>query len=136
MKDETQVSSSLIPHPPSLVRTFGWAFEGLGYAWRTQRNIKIHTAISLAVSLVGLWVGLPWRDWAVIALTMGVVFSAELINTAIEAIVDLASPQWHPLAKIAKDTAAAAVLVLALAAVVVGALLLGPPILARLGILS
>ena len=109
-------------------QTFIYAFEGLGYAWRTQPNMWVHTAISLAVVAVGLWVGLPLRDWAALVIMMGVVIAAELMNTAVEATVDLASPDLHPLAKIAKDTAAGAVLWLALAAVVVGALILGPPL--------
>lgn len=129
------LSASAVPPKSTLWRSFGWAFEGLAYGWRSQRNLRIHTAISVGIVLVGLWVGLPGRDWAVIALTMGVVVAAELMNTALEALVDLASPGRHPLAKAAKDTAAAAVLCLALAAVVVGALLVGPPLLARLGLL-
>jgi diacylglycerol kinase len=79
-----------------------------------------------------LWLGLPVRDWAVIVLTIAMVFTAEFINTAIEAIVDLASPDHHPLAKVGKDVGAGAVLVAALAAVVVGLLILGPPLWAKL----
>ncbi len=137
MKDEGGLSplglTSSVQPRSTLWRSFGWAFEGLAYGWRSQRNLKIHAAISVGIVLLGLWAGLPLRDWAVIALTIGVVVAAELMNTALEAVVDLASPDRHPLAKAAKDTAAAAVLCLALAAVVVGALLVGPPLLARLG---
>jgi len=115
----------------SFLRSFRWAFEGLGHAWRTQRNFRIHCVISSAVVVVGLWLGLPAAQWATIVVCIGLVLAAELLNTALEAIVDLVSPTHHPLAKIAKDGAAAAVLCLALASVVVGLLLLGPPILMR-----
>ncbi len=91
----------------------------------------IHVAIASMVFLVGLWVGLPPRDWAVIILTAALVFTAEFINTSIEAVVDLASPNRHPLAKIGKDVGAAAVLVAALAAILIGLLLLGPPLLQK-----
>ena len=138
MKDEadpTPLPRSAPAAPRStLWRSFGWAFEGLAYGWRSQRNLKIHAAISVGITLLGLWAGLPRHDWAVIALTIGIVVAAELMNTALEAVVDLASPERRPLAKAAKDTAAAAVLSLALAAVVVGALLVGPPLLVRLGL--
>lgn len=99
---------------------------------RTQRNVWIHSAIATAVFFVGLWLRLPARDWAVVILTAALVFSAEFINTSIEAVVDLATEEHHPLAKIGKDVGAAAVLVAALAAVFVGLLILGPPLLQKL----
>lgn len=112
--------------------TFRWATEGILYTWRTQRNMKVHVAISAAVVAIGLWLRLPARDWAVLALTIGVVLAAETGNTALEAMVDLASPDVHPLAKIAKDAAAGTVFILALAAVAVGLAILGPPLWVRL----
>jgi diacylglycerol kinase len=99
---------------------------------KTQRNAWIHSVIAGVIFLLGLWVGLPPRDWAVIILTAALVFTAEFINTSIEAVVDLASPDTHPLAKIGKDVGAAAVLVAAIAAVLIGLLLLGPPLWAKL----
>jgi diacylglycerol kinase (ATP) len=111
----------------SRAASFRHAFGGLSNVLHTQRNAWIHTAIAMAVLIVGLWVGLPPRDWAVIVLTVALVFTAEFINTSIEAIVDFASPDKHPLAKIGKDVGAAAVLVSALAAVLIGFLILGPP---------
>lgn len=110
----------------SRVHAFGHAFEGLAYALRTQPNTRIHSAILFAVVLAGLWLGLGFTDWALIALAAGLVFTAELLNTGIEAVVDLASPELHPLAKAAKDVAAGAVLIAALTAVAVGLLVLGP----------
>jgi diacylglycerol kinase len=115
-----------------LVTSFRYAFAGLGYLWRTQPNVRIHAAITLAVIAAGLWLGLPRRDWAVIVVTVGLVLVSEALNTAVEATVDLASPQPHPLAKVAKDVGAGAVVLSASAAVLVGLLLLGPPLWTRL----
>jgi len=111
---------------------FGHAFRGLWYVLQTQHNAWIHILFATAVIIVGLWVGLKPFDWAVIVLTIAMVFTAEFINTAIEAVVDLASPVHHPLAKVGKDVGAGAVLVAALAGIVIGLLIIGPPLWARL----
>ncbi len=86
----------------SRIVAFGHAFRGWWYVLKTQHNAWIHSLFATAVILVGLWVGLKPLDWAVIVLTIAMVFTAEFINTAIEAVVDLASPVHHPLAKLAK----------------------------------
>jgi len=119
----------------SLAHSFKHAFYGWWYVLRTQRNAWIHATISTAVVLVALWLRLPLRDWAVLFLTIALVWTAEFINTALEAVVDLASPQQHPLARVGKDVGAAAVLLAALASILVGLLLLGPPLLEKLKIL-
>jgi diacylglycerol kinase (ATP) len=116
----------------SRIRSFKYALHGWGHVLRTQHNAWIHSVIATAVFVLALWLGLPPRDWAVLILTTAMVFSAEFVNTAIEAVVDLASPDKHPLAKIGKDVGAAAVLVAALAAILVGLLLLGPPLWAKI----
>jgi diacylglycerol kinase (ATP) len=116
----------------SRVRSFQFAFAGLWFVVRTQRNAWIHALATTCVFLLGLWLGLPPRDWAILILTISLVWTAEFINTALEAIVDLASPQDHPLAKVGKDVGAAAVLIAAIASVLVGLLLLGPPLIARI----
>jgi diacylglycerol kinase len=116
----------------SRLRSFGYAFRGWWYVLRSQRNVWLHVVISVIVIGVSTWVGLKPLEWAVIVLTMAIVFAAEFLNTAIEAVVDLASPHKHPLAKVGKDVGAGAVLIAALAAVVVGILILGPPVWARL----
>lgn len=116
----------------SRIASFRYAFQGWGYVLRTQRNAWIHSAIATVVFFIGWWLDLPARDWAVIILTAAFVFSAEFINTAIEAVVDLATAEHHPLAKVGKDVGAAAVLVAALAAVLIGLLILGPPLLQKL----
>jgi len=114
------------------VDSFRYAFHGWWYVIRTQRNAWIHTIISVLVIMIGLWLGLDLDHWAMIVLAMSGVWMAEFLNTAMEAVVDLASPQLHPLAKVGKDVAAAAVLVAATAAVVVGLLILAPPLWTRL----
>ncbi|SRR5581483_6455248 len=112
----------------SRLQSFRHAFRGWWYVLRTQHNAWIHALIATIVLLLGFWLKLSARDWAVIILTITMVFAAEFINTAIEAVVDLASPTKHPLAKVGKDVGAAAVLIAALAAVLIGLLILGPPL--------
>jgi diacylglycerol kinase (ATP) len=112
----------------SRAHSFVHAFHGWWYVIRTQRNAWIHAVITTLVVLVALWLRLPLRDWAVLFLTIALVWTAEFINTALEAVVDLASPQQHPLAKVGKDVGAAAVLLASLAAILVGLLILGPPL--------
>ncbi len=116
-----------------LLRSFGYAFQGIGYALRTQANLRIHVAISALVIAAGLWLQLAPIEWAILIVTMMIVLTAELMNTAIEAALDRVSGDLHPLAKAAKDTAAGAVLIGALGAVAVGALILGPHLLKMIG---
>ena len=110
------------------------AGEGLCYAIRTQRNFRIHLVATVLVVLMGVWLRLPGASWAILVSMIGLVLVTEMMNTAAEALVDLASPDYHPLAKLVKDVAAGAVLVIALTSVVVGLIILGPPLLAELGL--
>ena len=118
----------------SRISAFGHAFRGWWYVLNTQHNAWIHTTVAIIVFILGLWLRLPARDWAVLVLTIAMVFMTEFLNTAIEAVVDLASPVHHPLAKVGKDVGAGAVLVAALAAVLVGLLILGPPLWQTIGV--
>lgn len=123
------------PHRSLLYRrlkSFHYAFAGWQHVLRSQPNAWIHALITILVIILGLWLHLPRTDWAILILTFMAVWVAEFVNTAIEAVVDLASPAPHPLAKTAKDVAAAAVLVGACGAVLIGLLILGPPLWARL----
>lgn len=86
--------------------------------------------------ILGFWLGLPLRDWAVLSTTIAMVWTAEFLNTALEIVVDLASPDLHPLAQAGKDVGAAAVLIAATSAVVIGVILLGPPLIQKLRILG
>lgn len=116
----------------SRIRSFGYAFKGWWHVIKTQQNAWIHAVFSVLVALTATWLGLPARDWAVLVLTIAMVWAAEFINTAIEAVLDLASPDIHPLAGVGKDVGAAAVLIAALASVLVGLLILGPPLWAKI----
>ena len=118
----------------SLTQSFRCAFTGLEYTVRTQRNARIHVSIAVLAVIAGLVLDLPGSDWAIIGLTMGFVFVAEMFNTVMETVVDLATEEYHPLARQAKDVAAGAVLIAAITAVAVGILILAPPLLARLGL--
>lgn len=112
----------------SRARSFRYAFAGWWFVIRTQRNAWIHALVSIAVFIVGIWLKLNAQDWAVITLAIAMVWTAEFINTALEAIVDLASPQHNDLARVGKDVGAAAVLIAASASFIIGLLILGPPL--------
>jgi diacylglycerol kinase len=112
--------------------SFKYAANGIVHVLRTQPNARAHATITMAVVVIGLWLELNRIEWAILVVTMAVVWVAEFANTAVEAAVDLAAPDLHPLAKIAKDVAAGGVLIAAVLAVIVGLLILGPPLWARL----
>ncbi len=99
---------------------FGHAFRGILETCRRERNFRIHLAIGAATVALGLWLGLSSAEWRWIVACSALVLVSELLNTALEALVDLASPDYHQLAKRAKDAAAAAVLLAAIAAVTIG----------------
>lgn len=123
------VSPTPVGRAHTLGRSFAYAFAGIGYCLRTQRNFRIHILATGAVVVGGGLLGLSGIEWAILALTVTLVLAAEMINTVIEAAVDLASPGYHPLAKVAKDVAAGAVLVTALGAVVIGVCIFVPHLL-------
>jgi diacylglycerol kinase len=104
----------------------------LAHLFRTQRNARIHAVIAAAVCALAAWLRINRAEWAIIVLTIAAVLVLEGLNTAIEAAVDLASPAYHDLAKTAKDVAAAMVLMAAMSSVIVGLLVLGPPLWHRL----
>jgi diacylglycerol kinase len=116
----------------NLIDSFRHAFAGLGYALRTQRNTRIHLTIAIGVIVLGLCLDLTPTQWAILALTIGMVLVSEMLNTVAETIVDLISPGYHPLAKVIKDVTAGAVLLTAIFSVAVGLLVLGPPLWERL----
>lgn len=117
-----------------LPASFRYAAQGLGYSLLTQRNFRIHVTTGVLVFGLALWLQLSLDSLAVLVLTVTAVLVLELLNTAMEAAVDLAvGRRYHPLARIAKDCAAAAVLVAAVASLLIALLLLLPPLLSRLG---
>lgn len=117
----------------SRIFSFRNAFAGWWYVVRTQRNAWIHTVASLVVFSLSLWAGLDARDWAVIILAVAMVWTAEFLNSALEAVVDLASPEQNLLAKVGKDVGAAAVLIAAISSILIGLLILGPPLWRQIG---
>jgi diacylglycerol kinase len=102
------------------------AFDGLFYVLRTQPNVKVYGAISLVVISVGLLSGISRMEWIILVFTIGLVWAAEVFNTAVESLVDLVSPEENAKAKIIKDVSAGAVLVSAIISVLVGLLIFGP----------
>lgn len=106
-------------------RSFRYATEGMVTAVQEQ-NLKFHLVSAIVVITAGLLTGLSVVEWCIIILVIALVIGTELINTAIERVVDLASPEIHPLAKQAKDVAAGAVLVFTLASVIIGLLIFLP----------
>ena len=116
----------------SRAASFRHAYAGWLHVLRTQRNAWIHAITTIIVFAVAIWVGLDRLSGAILLLTIGLVWVSEFLNTALEAIVDLASPDVHPLARVGKDVGAAAVLISALVAILVGLLILGPPILNKI----
>jgi diacylglycerol kinase len=113
----------------SRIKAFGYAFSGWWYVIRTQRNAWIHMVVSIAVILISFLLHIPASSWALILLAIAMVWIAEFLNTALEAVVDLASNhQQHELARLGKDVGAAAVLIAAFSSVIIGLLILGPPL--------
>ncbi len=110
----------------SLGESFGYAFQGLWYALNTQRNLRIHFLAAVAILVLGWFVALPDAIFVNVLVAVVVVMVAEMINTAVESVVDLVSPEFHQLAKTAKDVAAGAVLLAAVGAVAVGVWSFGP----------
>lgn len=119
----------------SRARSFQHAFAGWWYVVSTQKNAWIHALASTLVISLAIWLHLPARDWAVLSLAIAIVWIAEFLNSALEAVVDLASPNKHPLAKVGKDVGAAAVLIAALVSILIGCLILGPPLLTQITVL-
>jgi len=110
-------------------RSFIYPVKGLLYAYRNEQNLAVDVGIALVVIVFGILFGINKYEWAILVLTIGLVVSCELINTAIEAVVDLVTEEYHPLAKVAKDTSAAAVFIFAIIAVIVGIIIFVPKII-------
>ncbi|MGE5707410.1 MAG: diacylglycerol kinase [Bacteroidota bacterium] len=113
----------------NLFASFRYAFEGILFTLRTQRNMRIHFCVGILAFILAFILGVSPFEKALIFMAAAAVVAAEMINTAIENAVDLATHRRHPLAKAAKDTAAAAVMVLSFNALAIGSLLLLPPLI-------
>lgn len=118
-----------------LPTSFYYAFKGISYGFLSQRNFRIQLGFGFFALILGAWLQISLDKLAIIVFTIALVLILELINTSIEAVVDLAiGPRFHPLARIAKDCAAGSVLISAFGSFVVALLLLLPPLLIHLGI--
>ena len=115
------------------IASFGFAFSGLWYALRTQRNARVHAFLATLAILLGILLHISNVEFALIFVAITSVYIAEMFNTVFELCVDLASPEYHPLAKIAKDVAAGAVLLNAMLAIVIALLVYGPHLWALFG---
>lgn len=111
------------------IDSFGFALKGISTLIRTQANARIHVVAVIIITLVGFWLNISPTEWCLVVIMFAMVLAAEAMNTAIEFVVDLTSPDFHPLAGKAKDVAAAAVLITAIGAVIVGLIIFLPKLL-------
>lgn len=109
-----------------LWKSFGYSFNGLTYAFRTQLNFRLHCLSTVLVVLLGLYVHLSVNEWLWVSLAIALVMASELINTAIEILVDLVSPEWNDKAGKIKDVASAAVLIVGFLALVIALFIFVP----------
>ena len=119
----------------SRLESIGHAISGWWHVIHTQKNALVHTSATISVVFIAIWLRLPARDWAVLLISIAIVWTAEFLNTALEIVVDLASPELHPMAKAGKDVGAAAVLIAATTAAIIGILIMGPPLWAKLQVM-
>ena len=112
-----------------LINSFKYAIEGIISSFKTERNMKIHVLAMIVVIALGLFFKLNKVEWCFIIIAIASVISAELFNTAIETVVDMVSPERNPKAKLVKDIAAGAVLVVAIGAAIIGFIIFGPQII-------
>jgi len=116
------------------VNSLGYALAGWIYMLVRQKNTRIQAVASIGVFAFALWLGIDPISWAILILTITMVWMAEFLNAAVEAAINLASAELHPMAKVGKDVASAAVLLGAVASILIGLLILGPPLIAKLGL--
>lgn len=116
----------------AIARSIGYAFSGLSYVIRTQNNARFHTLATIIVLALSFFLQLNLIQWCLILIAIFLVWIAECFNTAIEKIFDLIEPDHHPLVKFGKDSGAAAVLLAAFLSVIIGLIVLGPPLYQKL----
>lgn len=116
----------------SRLNSLSYALAGWLYMLRRQKNTRIQAVASAIVMALALWLEVDFTSLAILILIITIVWMAEFINAAVEAAINLSAPQVHPMAKVGKDVASAAVLLGALASILIGLLVLGPPLMERL----
>ena len=128
-RQQNDVGHQTAPPAPGFVRSFSFAGQGVWHVVRTQRNMRVHLLAASAAVAAGLVLRISAVDWACVLAAIGLVLTAEALNTVVEALVDLCTGEFHPLAKIAKDAAAGAVLIASAAAAGVGIAVFLPSLL-------
>ena len=119
----------------NIIESFKYAFRGFKYSFKTQRNFRIHLIFGLLALFLSIWLEVSSNHLAILVLTITSVLVLELVNTAIEAVVDLSvGRDFHPLAAIAKDCSAAAVLIASISSLLIAVLLILKPLLLRIGV--
>lgn len=114
------------------INSFKYPISGFRYAYRNEQNLMVDISVAVLVVVLGFLFKISVTEWAILSLTVGLVICLELVNTAIEATVDLVTEKYHPLAKVAKDTSAAAVLVLAVVSIIEGLIIFLPKLISML----
>lgn len=109
--------------------SFTYPIKGLKYAYRNEQNLTVDVGMALIVVIFGFLFRIETWEWAVLIITVGIMLALELVNTAIEAVVDLVTEEYHPLAKVAKDTSAAAVFVFAIVSIIIGLIIFLPKLI-------
>ena len=128
-KVRTKVKRKLKLDNKRLINSFKYALQGIKQSYKGEQNLKIHTVVAVLVIIFGFLLKINYLEWLICLVLIGLVLMAEFFNTAIEYVVDLASPKIHPLAKAAKDTASAGVLMMAIIAAIIGLIIFSPKLL-------
>ncbi len=118
---------------PNRWQSLQYALAGWLYMLRRQKNTRIMSVASILIFAIALWLGVSRIEWAILILTITIVWLAEFVNAGIEAAIDIAAPDIHPMAQVGKDVASAAVLLGVVSSILVGLLILAPPFLAKFG---
>lgn len=111
------------------INSFGYAFEGIKYAFIYEQNIIVHFLMAIVVGLTGFILKISPTQWMILIIVIGLVMALELVNSAVEAMVDLATDKYHVLAKVAKDCSSGAVLIMSFAAVLIGMIIFLPKLI-------
>jgi diacylglycerol kinase len=136
--DTARIDPAQYSHKVSTSRwnSLSYALAGWLYMLRWQKNTRIQAVASIGVLALALWLQVDFLSLALVVLAITIVWMAEFLNAAVEAAVNLSTREYHPMAKVGKDVAAAAVLLGVVASVVIGLLVLAPPLLLRLGLVG
>ena len=135
-KVRKEIKKELSIDEKRLKNSFKYAFYGIAQSYRGEQNLRIHTLVAIIVVIGGFFFKISYMEWLVSLILIGLVLMAEFFNTAIEYVVDLASPSVHPLAKAAKDTASAGVLIMAIISLIIGIMIFLPKVIDWIGVLK